>query len=121
MAKSKHWQWIPTHLTLAQFTQFILPHLIVGRRGPAHKLDLYAIFNYILRLLYTGVQWKELPIATGLDGCPEIHYTRLYRMFRYWQAHGCFDLIFTGSVAALYAASLLDTLSCRFERGRPFH
>ena len=58
MAKSKHWQWIPTHLTLVQFTQFVLPHLIVGRRGPAPKLDLYAIFNYILRLLYTGVQWK---------------------------------------------------------------
>jgi transposase len=109
MAKRKQWQWIPTYLTRAQFTQFVLPHLLVGCRGPAPKLELYAIFNYILRLLYLGCQWKELPIATNQDGCPEIHYTRVYRMFRYWQAHGCFDLIFTGSVAALQAANLLDT------------
>jgi transposase len=109
MEQSQQWQWIPTHLSLAQFEQFVLPHLVVRRRGPAPKLGLHAIFNYILRLLYLGCQWKELPIATGLDGCPEIHYTRIYRMFRHWQAQGCFDRIFTGSVAALHAAHLLDT------------
>jgi len=58
MAKNKHWQWIPTHLTLAQFTQFVLPHLVVGRRGPAPKLSLHATFNYLLRLLYMGCQWQ---------------------------------------------------------------
>ena len=82
---------------------------MVGRRGPAPKLSLHAIFNYLLRLLYMGCQWKELPIATGADGCPEIHYSRIDRMFRYWQAQGCFDRIFTGSVAVLHAANLLDT------------
>ena len=46
MAKSKHWQRIPTHLNLAQFTQLVLPHLVVGRRGPAPKLSLHAIFDY---------------------------------------------------------------------------
>jgi len=30
-------------------------------------------------------------------------------MFRYWQAQGRFDRIFTGSVAALHAAHLPDT------------
>ena len=109
MAKNKHWQWIPTHFTLAQFTQFVLPHLVVGRRGPDPKLSLHATFNYILRLLYMGCQWQELPIKIGSNGRPEIHHTRIYRMFRYWQAHGCFDLIFTDSVAALHAANLLDT------------
>src|SRR4051794_12189783 len=109
MAKNKHWQWIPTHLTLAQFTQFVLPHLVVGRRRPAPKLSLHATFNYLLRLLYMGCQWQELPIKIGSNGRPEIHHTRIYRMFRYWQAHGCFDLIFTDSVAALHAANLLDT------------
>ena len=109
MAKSKHWQRIPPHLSLAQFTQFVLPHLIVGARGQGPKLSLHVIFNYLLRLLYMSCQWKELPIATGPDGRPEIHYTRIYRMFRYWQAQGCFERIFTGSVAALHAANLLDT------------
>ncbi len=43
MAKSKRWQWIPTSLTLAQFEQFVLPHPLTGRRGPAPKLSLHGI------------------------------------------------------------------------------
>ena len=46
----------------AQFEQFVLPHLSRGRRGPAPKLTLHKIFNYILQALYMGCQWKELPI-----------------------------------------------------------
>ena len=56
-----------------------------------------------------GCQWKELPIEIGQDGHPEIHYTRIYRMFRFWQAHGCFDAVFAGSVFTLNRANLLDT------------
>jgi hypothetical protein len=76
MAKDKRWQWIPTSLTSPQFQPFILPHLLVGSRGPAPKLPLHAIFNDILRLLYTGCQWQELPIEKDETGRPEIHYTR---------------------------------------------
>ncbi|MFD2272632.1 transposase [Undibacterium arcticum] len=108
MAKSQQWQRIPTNLSAEQFKQFVLPHLIVGSRGPAPKLGLHAIFNYILRLLYLGCQWKELPITRDQIGRPEIHYSRIYRMFRLWQARGCFDAIFNGSVWALHAANLLD-------------
>ena len=82
---------------------------LTGSRGPAPKLSLHAIFNYILKLLYLGCQWKDLPIKTGKDGLAEIHYTRIYRMFRYWQKHGCINAIFTGSVFALHQAGLLDT------------
>src|ERR1019366_7472708 len=60
MAESQQQQGIPTRLSCEQFRQFVLPHLTVGRRGPAPKLTLLAIFNYILRLLYLGCQWKEL-------------------------------------------------------------
>lgn len=88
--------------------QFVFPHLVTGSRGPAPKLSLHAIFNYILQLLYMGCQWKQLPIKIGHDGGPEIHYTRIYRMFRFWQAHGCFDAIFAGSVFSLNQANLLD-------------
>jgi hypothetical protein len=52
---------IPTELSLEQFRQFVLLYLSVGRRGPAPKLSLHAVFNYILKLLYLGCQWKELP------------------------------------------------------------
>ena len=63
MAEIHQWQSIPTHLTLEQFEEFVLPHLHLGSRGPQPKLSLHAIFNYyILKLLYLGRQWKELPI-----------------------------------------------------------
>ena len=69
MAKRKRWREIPTELSLEHFGQFVLPHLTVGSRGPAPKLSLHALFNYILKLLYLGCQWKELPIAKDAEGC----------------------------------------------------
>jgi hypothetical protein len=48
MAESQQQQGIPTRLSCEQFRQFVLPHLTVGSRGPAPKLTLLAIFNYIL-------------------------------------------------------------------------
>jgi transposase len=109
MAKSKQWQRIPTSLSVQRFDQFVLPHLTRGRRGPPFKLSLHAIFNYVLRLLYLGCQWKELPIEKGKDGRPEIHYTRIYRAFRRWIVDGCFAAIFKGSVLTLAQHDLLDT------------
>ncbi len=55
MAQFQSWQWIPTHLSLEQFEEFVLPHLHIGSRGPQPKLALHVIFNYILKLLYLGV------------------------------------------------------------------
>jgi transposase len=108
MAKSVQSRSIPTELSLEQFRQFVLPHLTVGSRGPAPKLSLHALFNYILKLLYIGCQWKELPIARDVRGLPEIHYTRIYGAFRRWQADGCFDIIFTVVVLRLHQTNLLD-------------
>ncbi|NJM97360.1 MAG: transposase, partial [Phormidesmis sp. RL_2_1] len=85
MAQSQSWQWIPTHLSLEQFEKFVLPHLHLGRRGPQPKLALHVIFNYILKLLYLGCQWKELPIEEDESGGPEIHYTRIYGAFRRYE------------------------------------
>ena len=108
MAQSQSWQWIPTHLSLEQFDEFVLPHLHTGSRGPQPKLALHVIFNYILKLLYLGCQWKELPIEKDGEGRPEIHYTRIYGAFRRYEAHGCFDLIFAGSVSLLFVKGQLD-------------
>jgi transposase len=108
MAQSQAWQRIPTSLTLEQFEEFVLPHLPKGSRGPEPKLSLHAIFNYILKLLYIGCQWKELPIKNGQDGLPEIHYTSIYRAFRRFEAQGCFEAIFAGSVSHLHQKEFLD-------------
>jgi transposase len=108
MAGSQWGQAIPTKLSGAQFEQFVLPHLSRGTRGPASKLSPHAIFNYILKLLYLGCQWKELPIEKDRDGRPEIHHTRIYRAFRRWEAQGCIAAVFAGSVLKLHQAELLD-------------
>ena len=108
MAHAQSRQGIPTHLTLEQFEEFVLPHLHTGRRGPQPKLTLHVIFNYILKLLYLGCQWKELPIEKNGEGRPEIHYTRIYGAFRRYEAHGCFELIFAGSVSLLSLTGQLD-------------
>ncbi len=49
------------------------------QRGPDCKIGYHKAFNYILKVLYTGMQWKELPIEKGPDGKAEIHYTGIYK------------------------------------------
>src|SRR3954453_5340905 len=49
---------IPVQLSAPEFEAFILPHLSMPKRGPKCTLGYYRIFNLILRVLYTGMQWK---------------------------------------------------------------
>jgi transposase len=108
MAKRERWRGIPTELSLERFREFVLPHLSAGSRGPDTKLSPHALFNYILKQLYLGCQWKELPIEKDANGRREIHYTRVWHAFRRWEADGCFDAIFEGTVLKLHHADLLD-------------
>ena len=105
---TKSWREIPTELSPERFREFVLPHLTVGSRGPAPKLPLHVLFNYILKLLYLGCQWKELPIEKDESGRREVHHTSIWRVFRRWEADGCFDAIFAGTVSSLHHADLLD-------------
>src|SRR3712207_6713513 len=56
---------IPVQLSETEFTEFILPHLSISKRGPKCKLGYHRVFNLILWVLYTGMQWKYLPIPKG--------------------------------------------------------
>src|SRR6187397_839719 len=60
---------IPVQLSEPEFDAFILPHLSMPKRGPKCKLGYYRVFNLILRVLYTGMQWKCLPV-------PHLRYPR---------------------------------------------
>ena len=102
-------KWIPTYLTLEQFETFVLPYLHIGSRGPQLKLSLHVIFNYILKFLHTGCQWKQLPIEKDKHGHPEIHHSSIYRAFRRFDTYGCFEDIFNASVAVLHKKGQLDT------------
>ena len=105
----REFKTIPTQLTKEQFNLFILPHLSEGSRGPHSKLPFYKTFNYILKLIHTGVQWYCLPIENDFNGKPEISFTRIYRIFRRWIKDGSLQKVFESSVIFLAEKKLLDT------------
>ena len=106
--KTPRYNRIPTELSEKDFNEFILPGLKTGRRGPKPKISHHKIFNYILNLIHTGVQWHKLPIDKTDLGKPELSYTRVFRYFKTWSDNGCFDNIFESSVARLCKNDLLD-------------
>jgi transposase len=99
---------IPVQLSEAEFTEFILPHLSMPRRGPKCKLGYHGVFNLILWVLYTGMQWKCLPVPQTPDGTDVIHYTTVYKVFACWSDDGSLERSFVASVAHLSVHNHLD-------------
>jgi transposase len=99
---------IPVQLSETEFTEFILPHLSMPRRGPRCKLGYHGVFNLILQVLYTGMQWKSLPVPKAPDGTDAIHYTTVYKVFARWSDDGSLEQAFIASVAHLSAHNQLD-------------
>jgi transposase len=79
---------IPVQLSAPEFEAFLLPPLSMPTRGPKCKLGYYRVFPLILWVLYTGMQWKCLPVPTGAHGKPAIHDTTVYRVFAKWADDG---------------------------------
>jgi transposase len=92
---------IPVQLSESEFTQFILPHLTMPRRGPRCKLGSHRVFNLILWLLYTGMQWKCLPVPKDAHGNAAIHYTTVYKVFARGSDDGSLEDAFIASVGHL--------------------
>ena len=61
---------IPVQLSETEFAAFILPHLSMPKRGPKCKVGYHCVFNFILRVLYTGMQWKCYPFRKTPTGNP---------------------------------------------------
>ena len=99
---------IPVQLSEKEFEKFILPHLSLPQRGPDCKIGYHKAFNYILKVLYTGMQWKELPIEQGPGDKAEIHYTGIYKLFARWADDGSLEKAFIASVKHLSDENKLD-------------
>jgi transposase len=99
---------IPVQLSEPEFSAFILPHLSMPKRGPKCKLGYHRVFNLILWVLYTGMQWKCLPVPEAADGTAVIHYTTIYKVFAKWADDGSLDQAFIASVRHLAEQSHLD-------------
>ncbi len=100
---------IPVQLSETEFTAFILPHLSMPKRGPKCKLGYYRVFNLILWVLYTGMQWKCLPVPKDTNGTPAIHSTTVCKVFAKWADDGSLWQAFIASVRHLAAEQHLDT------------
>jgi transposase len=99
---------IPVQLSESEFTQFILPHLTMPKRGPRCKLGYHRVFNLILWVLYTGMQWKCLPVPKDTHGNAAIHYTTVYKTFARWSDDGSLEDAFIASVGPLSDHNQLD-------------
>jgi hypothetical protein len=87
----------------------VVADAMIKARDPQCKLGYHRLFNLILWVLYTGMQWKCLPVPPNTNGTPAIHYTTVYRAFAKWAADGSLWQAGIASVAPLSAEKHLDT------------
>lgn len=80
----------------------------MSRRGPKCKLGYHRVFNLILWVLYTGMQWKCLPAPRAGDGTAVIHYTIIYKVFAKWSDDDWLYQAFITSVRHLAEQHHLD-------------
>ena len=104
---------IPTSLTEKQFDEHIRPYVSVAKRGFESKIPLYKMFNYVLRKLYLGCQWKELPIGPDLDDPEkkEISWHAVYYHYRKWSRDSSLEKVFYGSIKTIEADLNLSELN----------
>lgn len=95
---------IPTNVSRQDFNRYIDPHLKRPKTGPKPKLSLYKIFNYILYVLHTGMQWDQLKTKRN-----ELHYTNVYKWHNRWSKDGSYQALFEASVIHLDQTDQLDT------------
>lgn len=99
---------IPVQLSALELTQFLLPPLAMPKRGPRCNLGSHRVFNLILGLLHTGMQWKCLPVPKDTHGNPAIHSTTVYKVFARWADGGSLEDAFIASVKHLADHPQLD-------------
>lgn len=102
--KQLHYNTIPKKVSVKDFNLYIKPYLKKPKKGPKPKLSLYKIFNYILFVLHTGIQWQELKTNRN-----ELYWTNVYKWHNRWSKDGSYQALFTASVVNLLERDELDT------------
>ena len=95
---------IPKQVSRKDFNQYIKPHLKKRMKGPKPKLSFYKIFNYILYVLHTGIQWNQLKTRRN-----ELHWSNVYKWHNRWSKDGSYQKLFEASVLHLKDTKQLDT------------
>jgi len=95
---------IPKQVSRKDFNRYIDPHLRKPRKGPKPKISFYKIFNYILYVLHTGIQWDKLKTRRN-----ELHWSNVYRRHNQWSKDGSYQKLFSASIIHLKDTEQLDT------------
>lgn len=94
---------LPKRVSRRDFNRHIRPHLSVGARGPDTKISSYKIFNHILKVLHTGMQWYNL--NTGRD---QVGWQAIYHHHNHWSKDGSYQQVFEASLVWLRDHNLLE-------------
>lgn len=94
---------LPTKVSQKEFNKYIKPHLRKPKKGPETKISYYKIFNYILYVLHTGIQWNQLKPCRG-----EISWQTIYHHHNRWSKDGSYQRLFEASVKVLKDKGKLD-------------
>jgi hypothetical protein len=94
---------LPIKVNRRDFNKYISPCLSKSHHGPAPKISYYKIFNYILYVLHTGIQWRELKTCRN-----EIHWSNVYRHHNRWSKDGSYENLFETSIRWLNEKNKLD-------------
>ena len=70
---------IPKQVSRKDFNRYIAPSLKRPTKGPPPKLSLSKIFNSILYVLHTGLQWNQLK-----PNRKELHWSNVYKWHNRW-------------------------------------
>jgi hypothetical protein len=93
---------LPRKVSQNEFNTFIKPCLTKAKsRQP--KISYYKIFNYILYVLRTGMQWDELR-----PNRKEISWQAVYYHHNKWSKDGSYRRLFENSIISLNALGKLD-------------
>ena len=101
--KTKQQKKLPIKVAEKDFNRYIKPYLRTPVKGVKQKISNYKIFNYILYVLHTGIQWRQLKTYKN-----EIHWSNVYKRHNRWSKNGNYQRLFESSVELLSKKQLLD-------------
>ena len=102
--KELNFKSLPKKVSRRDFNRYVASVLSKPIKGPKPKLSLYKIFNYIVYVLHTGIQWDQLKTRKN-----ELHWSNVYKWHNRWSKDGSYQRLFEASVIHLKDTGQLDT------------
>jgi len=97
----REYNTLPIKVSLKEFNRYIKPHLSVPAYGSATRISTYKIFNHVLYVLHTGMQWYNLKPVGVKWGAVYHHHLR-------WSKDGSYQRVFEASLTWLHENDKLD-------------